>query len=212
MFKNFKKYLLRFIGSLMFITLIGSIAYGLRTAILEHDPIVISMKTKFAQEQNIKVYYTKKTQEIYNDADFQEFHVNVGEGETNFELQNLNNVSYIKFVFDRNVGAAVFSDIKVIGSNTFELTNLNNLIPENIDNFEIRDNSFIVASGSLNPTLRYKDPINVYSYSYVWGIPINVYTLSGMLIIIFVCFWWLLSVIALINKDIADSFIKETKF
>ncbi len=212
MLSDIKKYFLRFLACSMFITLISSIAYGLRTAILEHDPITISMKTKFDQEQNIKVYYTNKQKEIYSDNEMQSFHVNAGEFDSKFELKNLNNISYFKFLFDRNVGTVEISDIKISGETDYQLSDLNKIIHENTEHFEIKGNTLIFGTNSMNTSIRYSEPINVCSKSYVWGIPINVYTLSAMLIAIFLGFWWLLSVISLINKDIADSFKKETQF
>ena len=212
MLLKLKKYFLRFIACTMFVTLIGSIAFGLRTAILEHDPIVISMNSKFAQEQTVKIYYSNKDVEKYNDSDMQEFHVKAGESNSRFELSNVDKITYLKFSFDRNVGITELSNIKILGKETYSLSNLAKIIPEQIDNFEIRGNSLIISSSSVNPSIRYSDKVNVSSYSYVWGIPINIYTTGLMLLTIFVCFWWLLSVISLINKDIADSFVKETQF
>ena len=119
------------------------------------------MNSKFAQEQTVKIYYSNKDVEKYNDSDMQEFHVKAGESNSRFELSNVDKITYLKFSFDRNVGITELSNIKILGKETYSLSNLAKIIPEQIDNFEIRGNSLIISSSSVNPSIRYSDKVNV---------------------------------------------------
>ncbi len=206
-FKKLSSYLIRFVGSATVLAIIAGVSVGIRSAIVDYDPISVEMHGTFAQEQNVKVYFAKNVSDAFDNSHMQEFHVNAGESNVKFDIMKMEKLNKIKLEFERNVGSIELSDIKVsCDENTIALNNMNSFNPKNMSSFVIDGNKLTFSSSQISPSVEYAQALNISSSGHVWFFPVNKYSLSLVAIILFAGFWWLLSVIGKINKDIEDAF------
>lgn len=196
--------LFRLIGCILFVGLVSAVAYGLRTAVVDYDPITVSMKANIERETDVKIYYVRGIKDEFDPALAQTFHVAAGEKELNLELKKVDKVKRIKIGFAPNAGAVFVSDVIVTGpNNSFELSDISKFKNVGMDLFMSDGKVLTGRVGGTEGALEYDDTFVVRSNGNVWGFPINKYTLSIVLFIIFSAFWWLLSVVEAINRDIA---------
>lgn len=206
-FKKCTAYFIRLIGCLAVLSIISGVCIGIRSAIVDYEPIVVELHGTFSQEQKIKVFYARNITDEFDNSHMQEFHVNAGESDVKFEIQKLDKMKKVKFEFERNVGQTTISDIKISCLDQIQkLDNLNNFKPSNMTEFMIDGSKMMFTSTQVNPSVVYSDTFNIRSSGHVWFFPLNKYTLSFLAIVVFSGFWWLLSVISKINSDIEEAF------
>lgn len=198
--------LFRLIGCILFVGLVSSVAYGLRTAVVDYDPITVSMKANFERETDVKIYYVRGIKDEFDPALAQTFHVAAGERDLNLELKKVDKVKRLKIGLAPNAGAVFISGIKVTGpDNYFELNDISKFKNAGMELFVADGNVLTGRVGGTEGAIEYDDTFVVRSNGNVWGFPINKYTLSALVLIIFAAFWWLLSVVEAINRDIAEA-------
>ncbi len=211
-FNNIKSFILRLIGCLAVVAIIGGICYTLRTAIVDYEPIEISMKALFPQEQNIKIYYTSNSYDDFTRNNMQECHVNRAEEISLIKCQliKISNITKLKFEFSPNTDTVQISDITVSGNTQSAiLDDMTKFKIENTYQESVTDKIIRFKSNKLDPSLTYTKDIDVHSSGSVWFFPVNMYTCSVLALFVFAGFWWLLAVISVINKDIENSLIKK---
>ncbi len=211
-FNKIKSYILRLVGCIAVVVIICGICYTLRSAIVDYTPIEISMKAQFPQEQNVKIYYTSSIYDEFSKNNMQECHVNRMEEESLIKCQlvKVGNISKIKFEFSPNTETIQISNITVSSDNqSTVLDDMSKFKIENTYQESVAGNVIKFKSNKMNPSLVYTDDLKIYSSGSVWFFPVNVYTCSVLIILIFAGFWWLLSVISVINRDIETSLIKK---
>lgn len=207
-----KSYILRLIGCIAVVAIICGICYALRTAIVDYDPVEISMNAKIPQEQNVKIYYTTSMHEDFSKTRMQECHLNRTEQQEQIlcTILKVPAIHKIKFEFAQNADKTVIGDLTVAsGEESAKLNDASSFRFENTASESASSSQISFSSEKLNPSVEYFGKINISSDGHVWFFPVNVYTCSIAALIVFAGFWWLLSVISVINSDIESSLVKK---
>ena len=207
-----KSYILRLIGCIAVVAIICGICYALRTAIVDYDPVEISMSARIPQEQNVKIYYTSSEHEEFSKTKMQECHLNRTEQQEQIrcKLEKVPAISKIKFEFAQNADKTIIGDLTVAsGNQNAKLNDASFFKFENTSSESASSSLISFSSEKLSPSVEYLGKINISSEGHVWFFPVNVYTCSIAAMLIFAGFWWLLSVISVINKDIESSLVKK---
>lgn len=205
--KMLSSYLIRLIGCIVIVSIIAGVCIGIRPAIVDYEPILVEMHGTFSQEQNIKVYYARDITDSFDKSRMQEFHVNAGDSQVQFEVQKLDKMKKIKLEFERNVGNTVLTDIKVsCGEQSEKLNKMNKFKPGNMTSLLIDGEKMIFSSSQVTPSVEYTDTFNVRTSGHVWFFPVNKYSLFLAGLLLFSGFWWLLTVVTKINRDIEAAF------
>lgn len=212
-FARIRGYALRLTGCLAVVAIVCGICFALRTAVVDYDPITVSMTAQFPREQNLKIYYTSDPAGDFTAGGIQECHVNrmIQDGPVTCQLNGIPALSYIKIGFAAGSEITSVSRLSVTGGGRTELLGdpgkfrLENTTYESVAS----DGSLKFSSSKLEPSVAYAQDLQISAPGRVWFFPVNIYTCSFLALLIFTGFWWLLSVIAVINKDIESALIRD---
>ncbi len=211
-FAKIRAYFLRVIGCIAVVAIICGICFALRSAIVDYQPIKLSLHIQSPQEQNIKIFYTNNSYEQFSEASMQPCHINRSVELTivNCELQKVSNIEKLKMEFSPSKDPTVITGITVSSSQeSKQLADLTKFKTENTQTESVTVKNITFTSDKINPSIIFQDTIGIASPGKVWFFPVNTLTCSLLALFIFMGFWWLLSVISVINKDIEESLVKK---